>query len=61
MKRDFLEVTDFSADEIRESLELAARVKQQTREGACPRPLEGKTIALIFHKPSLRKSDVPLC
>ena len=54
MKRDFLEVTDFTAAEIKESLELAASVKKQTKEGACPRPLEGKTIALVFHKPSLR-------
>ncbi|MBL7033412.1 MAG: ornithine carbamoyltransferase, partial [Candidatus Delongbacteria bacterium] len=54
MKRDFLEVTDFSAAEIKATLTLAAEVKQQTRAGACPKPLSGKTIALIFHKASLR-------
>ncbi len=54
MKRDFLEITDFSADEIKGALELAAQVKEQTRRGECPQPLRDKTIALIFHKPSLR-------
>ena len=54
MKRDFLTVTDFSAEEIRENLNLAIEVKAKTRAGQCPNILHGGVAALIFHKPSLR-------
>ncbi|MDJ0764348.1 MAG: ornithine carbamoyltransferase [Myxococcota bacterium] len=54
MKRDFLSVTDFTADEIRENLELAIEVKAKTKEGKSPNVLNGGAGALIFHKPSLR-------
>lgn len=54
MKRDFLCVTDFTADEIRENLHLAIEVKAKTRKGECPDVLRGGVGALIFHKPSLR-------
>ncbi len=53
-KRDFLTVTDFTADEIRETLALAAEVKEKTRAGRSPDVLKGCVGALIFHKPSLR-------
>lgn len=52
--KDFLTVTDFSADEIRENLDLAVDVKQRTRAGTGPQVLNGGVGALIFHKPSLR-------
>lgn len=54
MKRDFLSVTDFSSDEIRENLELAIAVKKQTKQGQSPNVLKGGVGALIFHKASLR-------
>ncbi len=54
MKRDFLTVTDFTSDEIRENLALAVTVKQKTKMGQSPNVLNGKVGALIFHKPSLR-------
>jgi ornithine carbamoyltransferase len=54
MKRDFLSVTDFSADEIRENIELAVKVKTKARAGDSPDILKGGVGALIFHKPSLR-------
>lgn len=54
MKRDFLTVTDFTADEIRENLAMAVEVKQKTKEGKCPPVMQGGVAALIFHKPSLR-------
>lgn len=54
MKRDFLTVTDFTSDEIRENLDLAIEVKAKTKAGACPNALRGGVGALIFHKPSLR-------
>jgi ornithine carbamoyltransferase len=54
MKKDFLKISDFSADELRDMLDLAIEVKQMTKEGKCPQPFKGKTFGMIFHKPSLR-------
>ncbi len=54
MKRDFLTVIDFTADEIRENLALAVRIKKDTALGNSPNVLKGGVGALIFHKPSLR-------
>jgi ornithine carbamoyltransferase len=54
MKRDFLTITDFSAEEVRENLELAIEVKEKTRRGESPNVLRGGVGALIFHKASLR-------
>jgi ornithine carbamoyltransferase len=54
MKRDFLTVTDFTADEIRDNLALAIEVKEKTKRGECPNVLRGGVGALIFHKASLR-------
>jgi ornithine carbamoyltransferase len=54
MKRDFLTVTDFTADEVRANLALAIEVKEKTRRGECPNVLRGGVGALIFHKASLR-------
>jgi len=48
--RDFISVTDLSADELRAILAMAARIK---RDGY-PQALVGQTLALIFEKPSLR-------
>ena len=52
MKRDFLAITDFSESEIRETLKLAADLKK--KKGQILDVLKGKTVACIFHKPSLR-------
>lgn len=54
MKRDFLVITDLTAEEIRENLELAIEIKTKTKEGNSPNILKGGVGALIFHKPSLR-------
>ena len=48
--RHFLSVTDYAPDELRELLSLARRLKQQPQQ----RLLAGRSIALIFEKPSLR-------
>jgi ornithine carbamoyltransferase len=50
-KRDFLEIPDFSTDELYETLELAARMKRGDYRG---HPLAGKTLAMIFGKSSTR-------
>jgi len=49
---DFLSIRDFSPDEIRDLLSLAGRIK--AGPGQYTESLKGKTLALIFEKPSLR-------
>ncbi len=54
MGRDFLSVVDVTAEEVMELFKAAQRFKQRTpteRERAC---LTGKSLALLFEKPSLR-------
>ena len=52
LKRDFLSVRDFTSEEIWETYELALEMKKN-RLGYID-SLKGKTLALIFEKPSLR-------
>jgi ornithine carbamoyltransferase len=54
MQKDFLAISDFSSEELTEIIHLALSTKQRMRDGNMPTPLAGKSIALIFHKPSLR-------
>ncbi|MCD6205952.1 MAG: ornithine carbamoyltransferase [Candidatus Marinimicrobia bacterium] len=54
MKRDFVHITDFSADEIQEVFELTAKMKTFVKEGKEYTPLKGKNLAMIFAKPSAR-------
>lgn len=51
---DFISLAELSTDDIVGLLELAAKLKRDHRNGRESRPLEGKTFALIFEKPSLR-------
>jgi ornithine carbamoyltransferase len=53
-KRDFLTVTDLSTPELTDLLDLGLALKREHREGRLRRPLGGKILGLIFHKPSLR-------
>ncbi|MER3523810.1 MAG: ornithine carbamoyltransferase [Ignavibacteria bacterium] len=50
--RDFLSVDDFSIQEIKLLLDLAADMKKRPKKYSAA--LKGKTLALIFEKPSLR-------
>ena len=52
--RHFLTLTDYSADEIRYLIDLAAELKAAKREGREEQRLAGKEIALIFEKDSTR-------
>lgn len=54
MKRDFLTMINYKPDEIYQLLSKALDYKRQRRRGVNGRPLSGKTIALIFAKPSTR-------
>ena len=49
-KRDFISVTDLSAEETRRLIRRAALGKSRRGHG----PLAGKSVALLFEKPSLR-------
>jgi len=49
--RHFLDLRDFDAATLRQMLDVAANYK---RGGVSSRPLAGKTLALIFEKPSTR-------
>ena len=54
MVKDFISLADFTGDEILAFLDLADKLKKMQKDGA-PHPLlHGKTLALIFEKPSLR-------
>ena len=50
--QDFLSIRDFSPDEIKQLLDLAMRIKLHPEDFT--ETLKGKTLALIFEKPSLR-------
>ena len=54
MKRNFISILDWTFEEIRANLELARELKEATQKGKCPRFLDQKTYAMIFHKASLR-------
>jgi ornithine carbamoyltransferase len=52
--RDFLRVNDWSSDELRLVLDLAARLKARQRERVPHTLLEGRSLGMIFAKPSTR-------
>ena len=51
MSKDFLSITDFSTEEIKETFQLALDMKSKK---ITPLPLKDKAVACIFLKPSLR-------
>ncbi len=52
--RSFLKLLDFTPEEIRYMLDLAAELKRAKKEGREVKHLTGKNIALIFEKTSTR-------
>ncbi|MCL6471849.1 MAG: ornithine carbamoyltransferase [Firmicutes bacterium] len=52
--RDILSLKNYSQDEIYQLLAKAIELKRQQRNGKAHRFLEGKTVAMIFSKPSSR-------
>jgi ornithine carbamoyltransferase len=52
--RDFLSMDDLTAEEIRAVLERSSDLKRRLRAGESAPVLAGKTLAMIFEKPSLR-------
>ncbi len=52
--RDFICLKDFDRQEIWQFLEVAAQAKRDLYRGVTHRPLEGKSLGMIFTKPSTR-------
>jgi ornithine carbamoyltransferase len=53
-KRDLLSLNDLSREEIEKIFSLSQRLKRAQKSGRTHRLLAGKTLALVFEKPSLR-------
>ncbi len=53
-KRDFVTLSDWDRPGLEAVLAEAARVKREFRERGASERLRGRTLAMIFHKPSLR-------
>lgn len=53
-KRDLLSLRDVGREEIEEIFSLTRRLKREQKQGRPHRVLAGKTLALVFEKPSLR-------
>lgn len=53
-KRDFLNFANYERAEFDQMLSLARSLKSSLREGRPTPRLQGKTLAMVFHKPSLR-------
>ena len=51
-KQDFISLRDFSPADVRHFLDMACQMKAKPE--ACSQTLKGKTLAMIFEKPSLR-------
>lgn len=52
--KDFIAISDFSSEEIRDLLDLAAKLKQEYFEKGNQPIFAGKVLGMIFQKPSLR-------
>ena len=52
--KHFLDLASCSSDELHELIELALRLKAEWRAGGNAPILQGKTLGMIFQKPSLR-------
>ena len=54
MHKDFLDIADYSGEELLKLLDLAVDLKKAYRQGGNGPILKGKVLAMIFQKPSLR-------
>ncbi len=53
-QRHFLDIADLSAPALRNIIEASRGMKAMRRQPGCPKPLEGRTVAMVFEQPSLR-------
>ena len=54
VKKDFLSITDLTVEDIYEIFDLTKELKAKQKNGEEYQPLKGKTMAMIFQKPSAR-------
>ncbi len=54
MKKDFIHIDDWSAEELLGTLDLAAEVKSKLKSREVFRPFKDHSLAMIFAKPSAR-------
>jgi ornithine carbamoyltransferase len=54
MKKDLLAISDMTAQEIENVLELSASLKKKQKQGKTHQPLKGKSLGMIFEKSSTR-------
>lgn len=54
VKRDFLQITDFSREEILAMFSLCGELKAKTKARQTHHLLNGQTLAMLFQKPSTR-------
>ncbi len=54
MKKDFISIADYSRDEIEAIFDLTTELKNKVKKGEEYHPLKGKTMSMIFAKPSAR-------
>ena len=54
MKKDLLHITDFTTEEIWETLELAKEIKAKLKNREEYKPFKDQSLAMIFAKPSAR-------
>lgn len=52
--RHFIDTQDCSRAELLQVIELATRLKDADKVGACPRLLEGASLGMLFEEPSTR-------
>jgi ornithine carbamoyltransferase len=52
--KDFLAITDFTPEEVLDLFKLASELKNKQKSGTSHQLLKGKTLAMIFQKPSAR-------
>ncbi|WP_110931116.1 ornithine carbamoyltransferase [Paenibacillus bouchesdurhonensis] len=52
--RDFIELSDYTTEEIQYLIDLAVEIKTKHKKGEVYHPLKGKTVGLIFEKSSTR-------
>jgi ornithine carbamoyltransferase len=52
--RHFIDIADFSADEIQDMLELGLKLKKEQKQGVFRPLLKNQVLAMVFQKPSLR-------
>ena len=54
MKKDFIAIADYSAEDLKRMLDLAVKLKKEYFQKGNDPILKGKVLAMLFSKPSLR-------